>query len=155
MESVEKYYKRLQQIVKLRIPDVKYEEIEDIAKDYKIAIKSEPKDGNFCMSCGTCCKKAELIEFTEEEAQTLKMVYNLSIAKTFKQDNDTFYLKASKPCPFYHKEKGCAIYEHRPITCRRYPYFGYEEDIYMVIDSDCLLALKTVANEIVKQLKKR
>lgn len=32
--------------------------------------------------------------------------------------------RANNDCIFYVPEKGCAVYEARPMQCRTYPYWG-------------------------------
>jgi len=52
--------------------------------------------------------------------------------KYLKNDHGEWAIKSS-PCPFL-TEKGCSIYEHRPQTCREYPYTNKDEIISRLIN---------------------
>lgn len=95
-----------------------------------------------CTCCGNCCREPivlvtdtdvrRIIDHTKQEATDIVDFYKPSEIEWGKDQPGWFHLKSGRRilglrrnengCQYLGKDDLCTIYEHRPITCRRYPF---------------------------------
>lgn len=83
-----------------------------------------------CRSCGHCCRNSQIklspydiIKICELEGISTRQFHQKYSYFTFDKENQdilTCMLKTSPEC-FFLKDNKCAIYQHRPISCRTFP----------------------------------
>jgi uncharacterized protein len=80
-----------------------------------------------CTACGNCCV---VLSPSLGEEDVERLAGHLGMAGSeFKSKYlqpaesaaDEPWVMRERPCPFL-KDKRCAVYEHRPASCRNYPY---------------------------------
>lgn len=94
-----------------------------------------------CTGCGNCCKDV-IVPVTSEDVQRIKRgtgqaseeiveYYDSSEIDTGSRDPGWIKMRAGRRILGLKKKRGacqylkddrCTIYEHRPVTCRRYPF---------------------------------
>ena len=82
-----------------------------------------------CTTCANCCRHVSPMLSEEDVARLashLGMSHDEFIAKYLdktESDPEFPWMMRIKPCPFL-KDNRCSVYEHRPGTCRGYPYLN-------------------------------
>lgn len=83
-----------------------------------------------CTTCAHCCKSLE-IELGQKDITRLAQHLQLTtrkFAETYlRTTEDGAKVFASRPCSFLGDDNRCSVYEHRPESCRGYPFL-YKED---------------------------
>lgn len=83
-----------------------------------------------CLDCAACCKNYSP-RFKQPDikriAKALKMKEGDFCDRFLRLDEENDYVVKSSPCPFLQSDNTCAIYDVRPVDCRRYPYT--DEDV--------------------------
>lgn len=85
-----------------------------------------------CLRCGMCCQVADPIDIYPKDIRRLSSYFNISIEETVEEftiphptEPDLRALKKSVPCSFYDDaQKGCRIYQARPMVCRCSPFLS-------------------------------
>ena len=74
-----------------------------------------------CGKCNACCKSSYFIHIRPEETRTLKHIPRkiLFSAPGLPKGNVLMGYDENGHCPMLINEK-CSIYDHRPLTCRKY-----------------------------------
>jgi Fe-S-cluster containining protein len=94
------------------------EEIDSILDDARNAL------GPYCMTeCNAYCCKKEAISLTDEEAKLFK-------GSTQLVEKEDFQILIANPCPKL-KDNKCTIYQRRPSSCREFPIFKKENEIFL------------------------
>lgn len=92
-----------------------------------------------CSQCGNCCKDfgngkerglpllpPEFRKFKETaDERGIRLPHTKKILFSDKKTKKNLvfeYRVLTEPCIFYDEEKGCTIYDERPLVCRAYPY---------------------------------
>ena len=95
-----------------------------------------------CTCCGNCCREPivlvtdqdikRIMKHTDQEAKDIVNFYKPSEIEwskskpgwiKFKKGRRIMGLRRNEDgCQYLGSDEMCTIYEHRPITCRRYPY---------------------------------
>ena len=88
-----------------------------------------------CQRCGHCCQVADPIDLYPKDIRRLASFFNISEEEAIEEytiphpsETDLLAFKATAPCRFYDDaEKGCKIYQARPMVCRCSPFLrsGY------------------------------
>lgn len=74
-----------------------------------------------CKCCGNCC--SNFLPLRKEEIHRMK--------KLAKKENRHPLLKNwYERCPFLNNNNKCDIYENRPLICREYTCYNFENHIY-------------------------
>lgn len=85
-----------------------------------------------CLACGNCCRNHSP-RFKQPDikriARVLKLKEGELIARYLRLDEEGDFVVQQAPCPYLGADNACAIYEHRPSDCRRYPYT--DEDVLL------------------------
>jgi len=88
-----------------------------------------------CTRCSACCRhESGFVFLSEEDASRLGAVLNMeygAFIKTFcrwvPSENGAERLslreKSNYDCIFWVEEKGCSVYETRPLQCRAFPFW--------------------------------
>ena len=84
--------------------------------------------------CHKCCIKTEMILSPSDIARIEDLGYKRSSFTYF--DGFFWRLKNVEGRCFFLREKGCIIYEYRPLGCRAYPVV-YDEDEGFIADPEC------------------
>ena len=76
-----------------------------------------------CQRCGRCCftPGAGLYLEKEDFERIAKHVGKKKMKSLCRYEKALQAWVLKQPCPFYDKEKGCTIYDIRPLTCTKYP----------------------------------
>lgn len=82
-----------------------------------------------CQKCGDCCKHFPLVDVSENEIASLKLLTGLcfeSFLDSKGKASDGYFLqfKENGHCFFLNKKNGryfCEIYQNRPKICKNYP----------------------------------
>jgi len=88
-----------------------------------------------CVRCGACCSgEPGLILFSPAELEGMSRFLAVSkrdFLKTYARPAEyqgkgvmTLKEKENGDCVFFDAEKGCLIYEVRPLQCRSYPFWS-------------------------------
>lgn len=90
-----------------------------------------------CKRCSSCCCGVPGVVFmSQEELETLSELENLTTEQFIAvycrwiPSNDGFdYLSfretAGYKCIFWEEERGCRVYQARPVQCRTYPFWSH------------------------------
>ncbi|MBD3236162.1 MAG: YkgJ family cysteine cluster protein [Candidatus Eisenbacteria bacterium] len=86
-----------------------------------------------CTRCGRCCRDREVPSYVflrEEDIRTLAEHLGLSrhgLLETHCEPQDDCYVLRNRPgaCVFYDDDRGCLVYEARPVQCRTWPFWPY------------------------------
>lgn len=80
------------------------------------------KISNFeCKNCGKCC--SNYLPLQEKEIQLIKKLAKKENRHPLIKD---WYIR----CPFLNGNNKCDIYEDRPLICREYTCYNFENSIY-------------------------
>ena len=80
-----------------------------------------------CTACANCCR---VLSPTLSESDVERLAGHLGMnhsefaskyLKPTESPADNPWIMRERPCPFL-KDNRCSVYEHRPDSCRRYPY---------------------------------
>ena len=74
-----------------------------------------------CKKCGKCC--SNFLPLMKEEIKTMKKLAKKENKHPLIQE---WYLR----CPFLNNNNRCDIYENRPIICREFSCYKFENNIY-------------------------
>ena len=76
-----------------------------------------------CQMCGRCCftPGAGLYLEKEDFERIAEHVGKKKMKSLCRYEKALQAWVLKQPCPFYDKEKGCTIYDIRPLTCTKYP----------------------------------
>lgn len=85
-----------------------------------------------CRRCGMCCQVADPIDIYPKDIRRLASHFHISAEEAIAEytiphpsEPDIRALKESAPCRFYDvAQKGCAIYQARPMVCRCSPFLS-------------------------------
>ena len=84
-----------------------------------------------CSQCGNCCRGSGTVRVSESEiaalAQRLELAENeFRAIYTFSVRDGEVSLRerANADCVFWDAEKGCTVYEDRPLQCRTWPFWS-------------------------------
>jgi Fe-S-cluster containining protein len=85
-----------------------------------------------CKRCGICCQVADPIDIYPKDIRRLASHFNISAEEVIEEytiphpnEPDLLAFKVSSPCRFFDKaEKGCKIYQARPMVCRCSPFLS-------------------------------
>ena len=83
-----------------------------------------------CRQCGACCKKCKPIVAQEYEVERIAHrlgVRPRSLKRAWEKVSDDLW-SLPTPCPYRDEEKGCLIYEARPVTCKYFPIQRIDRD---------------------------
>lgn len=112
-----------------------------------------------CTCCGDCCREPIVLLTDEDVRRVMKYTGQAApeVASFYKPDeidwgleNDGWVQFSSGPhimglirsedgCQYLQEDDRCGIYEHRPVTCRRYPFdveFDENEELSLLSISD-------------------
>lgn len=90
-----------------------------------------------CNWCGECCKMRGDLLFMPMDIYHICRNLQISVQElmedyVYEEEESVLpklYIKSKgdkeKTCIFYDKQKGCKIYEARPIACYRFPFYEY------------------------------
>jgi len=106
-----------------------------------------------CQRCGHCCQVADPIDLYPKDIRRLASHFNISEKEALDLytvphpvEPDLRAFKKSAPCRFYDAaQKGCKIYQARPMVCRCSPFLSPGQiglqgvEIY----EDCPAAIKS------------
>ena len=85
-----------------------------------------------CLQCARCCKNYSP-RFKTPDIKRISKLLNMResdfIETYLRVDEEGDFVVKSTPCPFLEADNRCAIYEHRPSDCRRFPYT--DEDVFI------------------------
>jgi uncharacterized protein len=85
-----------------------------------------------CLTCAACCKNYSPRFKTPDIKRISKylgMKEGAFIETYLVVDGEGDYVVNQKPCPFLGEDNFCAVYEHRPSDCQRFPYT--DEDVLL------------------------
>lgn len=94
-----------------------------------------------CQKCGRCCFTPGAGLYLEKEDFDRIAGHigesRLQLFCRYERDLGAWILR--QPCPFYEQEKGCTIYEIRPLTCTKYPLHPPSPDMpyHLAADAFC------------------
>lgn len=74
-----------------------------------------------CRKCGECC--SNFLPLRKEEIKAMKRLAKKENKHPLIKD---WYLR----CPFLNNNNRCDIYENRPIICREFSCYRFENNIY-------------------------
>jgi Fe-S-cluster containining protein len=76
-----------------------------------------------CQQCGRCCYTPGAGLYLEKEdfERIAGHVGKKKLKSLCRYDKALKAWILKQPCPFYDRDKGCSIYEIRPLTCTKYP----------------------------------
>lgn len=76
-----------------------------------------------CQHCGRCCYTPGAGLYLEKEdfERIAKHVGKKKLKALCRREKALKAWILKQPCPFYDRDKGCSIYEIRPLTCTKYP----------------------------------
>jgi len=75
-----------------------------------------------CDKCGACCR-VDHPSIAKEEIEELKALgYNGFYEENKERETGFMMARVNEKCFFLGDDNLCKIYEHRPLTCRVYPY---------------------------------
>lgn len=74
-----------------------------------------------CKCCGNCC--SNFLPLSKEELRIMKI-----LAK--KENKHPLIKDWYSRCPFLNNNNKCDIYEDRPLICREYDCYKFENNIY-------------------------
>ncbi len=74
-----------------------------------------------CKCCGECC--SNFLPLKQDEIKTMKRLAKKENKHPLIQN---WYVR----CPFLDNNNKCDIYENRPLICREYTCYNYENGIY-------------------------
>ncbi len=85
-----------------------------------------------CKRCGICCQEATPIDIYPKDIRRLASYFNTPVNEIIKEytvphptEPDLLAFKITAPCRFYNeKNKGCEIYQARPMVCRCSPFLS-------------------------------
>ena len=83
-----------------------------------------------CRQCGACCKKCKPIVAQEYEVERIAKFLSKppeNLKRGWAKIDDWLWSLPS-PCPYRDEEKGCLIYEMRPVTCKYFPIQRIDRD---------------------------
>ncbi len=85
-----------------------------------------------CTACANCCVVVSP-SLGEEDVERLAghlgmggFEFKSKYLQPAESGADEPWVMRERPCPFL-KDKRCAVYEHRPVACRSYPYLDRPE----------------------------
>lgn len=76
-----------------------------------------------CKGCGECC--SNFLPLTQEEIKLMKKLSKKENKHPLRQD---WYNR----CPFLNNNNKCDIYENRPLICREFTCYNFENHIYNI-----------------------
>ena len=74
-----------------------------------------------CKCCGECC--SNFLPLRDDEIRTMRKLAKKENRHPLRND---WYSR----CPFLNNNNKCDIYENRPLICREYTCYNYENYIY-------------------------
>ncbi|MDD1750328.1 MAG: YkgJ family cysteine cluster protein [Methanothrix sp.] len=76
-----------------------------------------------CQQCGRCCYTPGAGLYLEQEDfdRIAGRVGKKKLRALCRHEKALNAWILKQPCPFYDRDKGCSIYEIRPLTCTKYP----------------------------------
>jgi Fe-S-cluster containining protein len=76
-----------------------------------------------CQHCGRCCYTPGAGLYLEKEdfERIAEHVGKKKLKALCRREKALKAWILKQPCPFYDRDKGCSIYEIRPLTCTKYP----------------------------------
>jgi len=81
-----------------------------------------------CSRCGACCTSGLVVKLLSPDIEQLleimpldELVEKLDAGVSAGRFYFSLAVREDGSCVFYDPEKGCTIYEHRPLACRAYP----------------------------------
>jgi uncharacterized protein len=111
-----------------------------------------------CTTCANCCRHVSP-GLTEEDVQRLAGHLGMSVTnfaakylEPVKTEPDLPWIMRERPCPFL-KENRCSVYEHRPSTCRGYPYLNKPDLVFRTFGTIDRLSECPAVFEVWQQLK--
>ena len=111
-----------------------------------------------CSRCRNCCKMYRggiPMEDVAKDAEHLGMTEEQFIEKYLEPDvRESGYLTKNKPCDFLQGDGDCLLGDHKPESCKKFPYTDQPErlrSLYSVLDA---VEVCPVAFEIYERLKK-
>jgi Fe-S-cluster containining protein len=94
-----------------------------------------------CQHCGRCCYTPGAGLYLEKEdfERIAKHVGKKKLKALCRREKALKAWILKQPCPFYERDKGCSIYEIRPLTCTKYPLHPplQEMPYNLAVDSFC------------------
>jgi Fe-S-cluster containining protein len=120
--EIDKFISEGNDCINIHFPSASFQEV----ATFKQMLQSIHK----CHKCGNCCY-SDPIRLYIEDIRKLSKHFNISQKQVIKQytrreyDN-TFSIKTTCPCMFY--DKGCKIYDSRPLVCRSYPFLSSNKE---------------------------
>lgn len=90
-----------------------------------------------CKKCGKCC--SNYLPLQEKEIKEMKK-------RAIKENKHLLDVNWYNICPFLNYKNECDIYDNRPLICREYSCYNYENKIYNIE------AFKTIPKEDFKIL---
>jgi len=89
-----------------------------------------------CTRCSACCRyESGFVFLSEKDASRLGAVFNMeygefaaAFCRWVPSENGKERLslkeKSNYDCIFWSQEKGCTVYESRPVQCRAFPFWS-------------------------------
>lgn len=74
-----------------------------------------------CKGCGECC--SNYLPLRREEIKTMRKLAKIENRHPLRKD---WYER----CPFLNNSNKCDIYENRPLICKEYSCYNFENNIY-------------------------
>ena len=94
-----------------------------------------------CQHCGRCCYTPGAGLYLEKEdfERIAKHVGKKKLKALCRRDKVLKAWILKQPCPFYDRDKGCSIYDIRPLTCTKYPLHPPlpEMPYHLAVDAFC------------------
>ena len=109
-----------------------------------------------CAECRNCCKlmHAEIPEAEiDRDAALLGMTRERFIQAHLKQECGE-WLEIHQPCGFLSEDGSCRLGDHRPDSCKKFPYTDQPERLYSLFSFLNAVGVCPAAYEICEALKK-
>jgi Fe-S-cluster containining protein len=94
-----------------------------------------------CQKCGRCCYTPGAGLYLEKEdfERIAGHIGKKKLRSLCRYDKQLQAWVLRQPCPFYDQEKGCTIYDIRPLTCAKYPLHppSMQMPYHLAVDAFC------------------
>jgi uncharacterized protein len=145
-----------QQNVRFRVWIKGFDDLDDTDLDSLVrATADEVWEHIDCQSCGRCCRLDEITVDQKDIARLARRLKMTGVEFTRRYIRSTqgeMGMKAA-PCPFFGASK-CTVYEHRPQTCRDFPFLhssGFRYRLLVLIEFSPLCPVIFNTLEVLKR----